>query len=61
MGLVTLAIFSGGIESLTASIFLMFAHGLVLSALFIMLFYRIREQGDSGWPSTVHLRTDDVT
>ena len=37
MGLVTLAIFSGGVEGLTASIFLIVAHGLVSSALFIIV------------------------
>ena len=37
MGLVTLAIFSGEVEGLTASIFLMLAHGLVSSALFIVV------------------------
>ena len=37
MGLVILAIFSGGVEGLTASIFLMVAHGLVSSALFIIV------------------------
>lgn len=37
MGLVTLAIFSGNLEGLTASIFLMVAHGLVSSALFILV------------------------
>ena len=37
MGLVILAIFNGGVEGLTASIFLMVAHGLVSSALFIIV------------------------